>query len=90
MSTTAQVAVRPLAHIAEYSVNAHKSGVIKHVDYLKVSPSRTRVDTTRRFQYSMLLPCKSETMSRMLLCAMFPIKTSTGSGHSPSRTWLCA
>ena len=31
-----QVAVRPLAHIAEYSVNAHKSGVIKHVDYLKV------------------------------------------------------
>ena len=32
----AQVAVRPLAHIAEYSVNAHKSGIIKHVDYLKV------------------------------------------------------
>ncbi len=40
-----QVAVRPLAHIAEYSVNAHKSGVIKHVDYLKVSHCRTRVDS---------------------------------------------
>ena len=30
------VAVRPLMYIAEYSINAQKSGKIQHVDFLKV------------------------------------------------------
>lgn len=30
------VAARPLVHVAEYSVNAHKSGVIVSTDYIKV------------------------------------------------------
>ena len=31
------VAARPLTQLAEYSVNAHKSGVIQSTDFLKVS-----------------------------------------------------
>lgn len=27
---------RPLVHVAEYSINAHKTGVIKSIDYVKV------------------------------------------------------
>ena len=34
--------MRPLAHIAEYSVNASKSGIVKHVDYLKVRAGRLK------------------------------------------------
>ena len=37
------VAGRPLVHVAEYSVNAHKTGTIKSIDYLKVSRSRLAV-----------------------------------------------
>lgn len=33
------VAGRPLVHVAEYSVNAHKSGVILNTDYIKVGHS---------------------------------------------------
>ena len=31
------VAARPLTQLAEYSVNAHKSGVVQSTDFLKVS-----------------------------------------------------
>lgn len=34
------VASRPLVHVAEYSINAHKTGVITSVDYVKVRCSR--------------------------------------------------
>lgn len=30
------MAARPLTQLAEYSVNAHKSGVLQHTDFLKV------------------------------------------------------
>lgn len=33
------VAARPLMYIAEYSINAQKSGKIQHVDFLKVGSS---------------------------------------------------
>ena len=33
------VAARPLMYIAEYSINAQKSGIIQHIDFLQVDSS---------------------------------------------------
>lgn len=33
------VAARPLMYIAEYSINAQKSGKVQHIDFLKVGSS---------------------------------------------------
>lgn len=32
------IAKHPLANIAEYTVNVHKSGIIEHVEFIEVGP----------------------------------------------------
>ena len=42
------VAARPLMYIAEYSINAQRSGRMQHIDFLKVTPAHVYQSKSKR------------------------------------------